>query len=458
VPENLLFACTSLNSLPAGHSKCSFNSVVISATQLQVPSFFIFSLPISSVFVMYSSCVRDACVGLVVVPGAFLTLPFRTIARVSFPASSPHFRSALPQPVAHVDLPPELQNDFAAYIGCETRILWKLHDDTVEARAFAPPPNVAEYPRCSPSVFAAALSSPKPSHQFLNKKPSPFAAALVSPSTPLSNSLPLVSVATPGDLASPLTVTHSSTLNHSSLRQRVDSALEKMKCQHPELRIGGLEREARILLEQICSQKIKVDLDIANGHSSSLRPLIIVHGCKGCGKCSLIRSAFASVEPPVLTSEIDCSSLSTSADSVQRSLEICFASAARRNAAVIITNAQDMLNSRKFSSAVTTRFVSVLIRLLMEKMENNSLPLQSPCVISCLTPEFLDSNLRAFAQLELGVPSPSLEDRAAIIAIHIESMLHPVIRATVVAEFQTGGKFAHVLSLTCESISGFRFV
>lgn len=407
---------------------------------------------------MHSSCVRDACVGLVVVPGAFITLPFLTIARVTFPASSPHFRSVLPQPVAHVDLPPELQNVFAAYIGCETRILWKLHDDSIEARAIAQPPNVAEHPLCSPSVFAAALSSPKPSHQPLNKKPSPFAAALVSPSTPLPNTLPSALAATPAAFASPSTVTHASRPNHVSLRQRVDSALEKMKGQHPEIRIGGLEREARILLEQICSQKIKVDLDIADGRGNSLRPLIIVHGCEGCGKCSLIRSAYAAVEPPVLTSEIDCSSLSTSADSVQHSLEICFASAARRNACVIVTNVHDVLNSRKFSSAVTTRFVSVLIRLLMEKMDSNSVPLQSPCVITCLTPEFLDSNLRAFAQLELGVPSPSLEGRATIIAIHMESMLHPAIRATVVTEFQTGGKFAHALSLTCESMSGFRFV
>jgi hypothetical protein len=94
----------------------------------------------------------------------------------------------------------------------------------------------------------------------------------------------------------------------------------------------------------------------------------------------------------------------------------------------------------------------------MEKVDSNSVQLQSPCVITCSTPEFLDSNLRAFAQLELGVPSPSLEGRATIIAIHIESMLHPAIRATVVTEFQTGGKFAHALSLTCESMSGFRFV
>ena len=83
--------------------------------------------------------------------------------------------------------------------------------------------------------------------------------------------------------------------------------------------------------------------------------------------------------------------------------------------------------------------------------------LQQYLIQMSLTPEFLDSNLRAFAQLELGVPSPSLEGRATIIAIHIESMSHPAIRATVVTEFQTGGKFAHALSLTCESMSGFRF-
>jgi hypothetical protein len=388
-----------------------------------------------------------------------LTLPFSIIARVTLPSSTLQLHSSLPQSAPNLDLPLELRNAFVALIGCETRILWKVHEDTNVAHPAASS-NVAESPRPATSVFAAALTSPVPSLQLSNKKPSPFATALARPTTPLSSTLPSKSIATPAALATPSSVSPSAVMvKYLFLGQRVDAALEKMKHQnHPRLRLRVLEREARRLLEHICTQQLQMDLDASNCCSSTARPLIIVYGCEGCGKRSLIRSAYAAVEPPVLISELDCSFLLTCADAVQHSLELFFASAARSNSAVLITGVQDLLNTRKFSSAVTTRFVSVLIRLLMERALSNSVRLQSPCVITCLSPEFLDSNLRAFAQLEIGVPSPSLDDRASIIAIHIENMLHPAIRATAAPEFHTGGKFSHVLLLACETATGYRFV
>ncbi len=388
-----------------------------------------------------------------------LTLPFSITARVTLPSSALHLRSSLPQPASHLDLPLELRDAFAAYIGCETRILWKVHEDTNEAHPAASS-NVAESPRPTSSVFATALTSPMSPLQLSNKKSSPFATALARPTTPLSSTLPSKSVATPAAVTTPSSASTSTVMvTHLSLGQRVNAALEKMKHQNnPRLRLRVVEREARRLLEQICTQQLQKDLDASNCRSSTARPLVIVHGCEGCGKRSLIRSAYAAVESPALISELDCSFLSTSADAAQHSLELFFACAARSNAAVLVTGVQDLLNTRKFSSAVTTRFVSVLIRLLTETQLSNSVHLQSPCFITCLSPEFLDSNLRAFAQLELGIPSPSLEDRASIIAIHIENMLHPAIRASVASEFHTGGKFAHALSLTCETATGYRFV
>ena len=58
--------------------------------------------------------------------------------------------------------------------------------------------------------------------------------------------------------------------------------------------------------------------------------------------------------------------------------------------------------------------------------------------------------------MELAVPSPSMQDRAAITALHLANAVHPAITGTIASEFQNGGKFAHVLSLTCESMTGFR--
>jgi hypothetical protein len=409
---------------------------------------------------MPTSCCREACVGLVVAPGTILTLPFNVIACVTLPISAPHLRNSASLPAPHPDLPSQLQNIFAAYIGFDTRILWKIHADSIAEHAAALS-RASKSPLPTSSPFASALSSPKPSFQLSNKTLSPFAAALVSSTPPLSPTLALNFVATPGALAHHSPVAQSSAapdVKYLSLAQRVDAALENMTHpNHAAMRLGGLHRETRILLEQICCQHLQSDFDSSHSCISSVRPLIVVYGCEGCGKRSLIRSACAAVEPPVPISEFNCESLSmASADSMQHSLELCFASAARSNCAVLITGVHDVLNTRKFSSAVTARFVSALITLLMERQLSNSMN-RSPCVITCASPELLDPKLRAFARLELCVPSPSLDDRASIIATHIDKELHPAIHAAVASEFYTGGKFAGVLSLTCETMTGFRF-
>ena len=384
--------------------------------------------------------------------GAVLTLPFATVARVALPHQ---LRSSLPQPSPHPDLPPELRNVFAAYIGCDTRILWKVHEGAIEA----PPCStvVHESPRSTLATsFAAALNSPMPSPQPANKITSPFAAALVRPSPPSSISPSPVAVATCSARATLASVPHSTASpKYSSVAQRVALALDAIKnstC--PGSRIGGLEREARLLLEHICSLQLQTESDDAHCRSTTVRPLVILHGCDGCGKRALIRAACAAVDPPILISELDCSSLPSSSDRIQNFLELHFASAARSQSAVLVTDALDVVTHRKFSSASASRFVTVLINFIMEKQR--LLQKQSPCFITCLSPEFLDSNLRAFAVLELGVPSPSLQDRATITLLHLESMLHPSIAANIVSEFSSGGKLSQALALACETMAGYR--
>jgi len=239
--------------------------------------------------------------------------------------------------------------------------------------------------------------------------------------------------------------------------QQVAQALNNMKAHSlPGLRIAGLEQEARTLLDYICSQQLQKELDNISGCRSIVRPLIIVHGCEGCAKRSLVRAAYSAVTPPVMLSELDCSSLPTSADAAQQLLELHFASAARNNVAMLVTGVEHVLTSRTFSSATTARTVSVLIHLLLERQLNSTM-LQSPCIITCSSPELLDTNLRALAQLELAVPSPSLQDRIAITALHLHMYLAPALTATVAPEFALGGKWAYLLSITCETMTGFRF-
>jgi hypothetical protein len=369
------------------------------------------------------------------------------------PAVHHHRLGSLSQPAPNPDLPSELQNVLAAYIGCETRILWKIHEEIHEYPDSASPV-VNESPRSASSTpFASALSSS-------NKTSSPFAVALGFPGSPLNSVVsPKLLLRTPAARDAPSSVDHlPAAPSQLPLTLQVELALDKMKTSRsPRLHVSGLEREARMLLEHLCSQNLQRDADTIVGRNSTVRPLIILYGCEGCGKRSLVRSAFAAVDPPFLISELDCTFLSTSADTMQRSIECFFASAARSNAAVLLTGIQDALSTRKFSSASSARFVSLLIHLLMERQRNHSVQrLYSPCVISCSSPEFLDLHLRSFAQLELAVPSPSTQDRAAITALHLEHALHPAISGTIASEVQKGGKYAHALSLTSETMTGFR--
>jgi hypothetical protein len=400
-----------------------------------------------------SSRCRDAAIGLVVVSGSWLTLPFNTIARVSIPAVHHHRQGSMSRPAPNPDLPSQLQHVLAAYIGCETRILWKIHEEINEHPDSASP--VAnESPRSASSTpFASALSTS-------NKMSSPFAVALAIPGTPLNSCVsPKLLLRTPAARDAPLCADHlAAAPSQLPLTLQVERALDKMKSSRsPRLHVSGLEREARMLLEHLCSQNLQRHADIIVGRNNNIRPLIIVYGCEGCGKRSLVRSAFAAVDPPLLISELDCAFISTSADIMQRSVELFFASAARSNAAVLLTGIQDALSTRTFSSASAARFVSLLIHLLTERQCNHSAQrLYSPCVITCSSPEFLDLHLRSFAQLELAVPSPATQDRAAITALHLEHALHPAISGTIASEFQKGGKYGHALSLTSETMTGFR--
>jgi hypothetical protein len=253
-------------------------------------------------------------------------------------------------------------------------------------------------------------------------------------------------------------VCSSATPKYTPLALRVSLALDKIKANNcPGSRIAGLEKEARTLIQQMCLQQLQRELSESNNDRRTIvRPLIILHGCNGCGKRTLIRSACAAIDPSMLVSELDCTSLPTSADQVQNHLELYFASATRSNSAVLVYGAQELLIPRKFSSSSSTRFVTVLIEFLMEK-QRSSLQQQSPCFITCSSPEFLDSNLRSLAVLELGVPSPSLLDRAAIIALYLESMMNPAISASVTREFSSSGKLSHALSLICQTMTGYRF-
>ena len=409
---------------------------------------------------MSTHCCRDAVVGLVIVPGALLTLPFNIIARVTLASLPLQPRGSLTQPPSHPDLPLQLQNAVASCIGCETRILWKANEDPSAAALKALSP-VSVSPRSVPvSPFAAALASPKPSLQLSNPKLSPFAAALARAPTSISTSPSSFVIGTPSARTAPLSLTPSVvTPRCPSVAQQVAQALHSMNSLNlSDLCVAGLEREARTLLQHIFLQQLQRELDNTSGCRSVVRPLIIIHGCEGCGKRSLVRSAYAAVTPPVVVSELDLSSLPASADDVQRLLELYFANAAHNNVAVLVTGVEHLLTTRKFSSATASRTVSVLIQLLMERQLNTTMLLQSPCIITCSSPEFLDSTLRALAQIELAVPSPSLQDRVTITALHLHRSLVPALATTVAPEFSVGGKWSDALSLACETMSGFRFV
>jgi hypothetical protein len=124
---------------------------------------------------------------------------------------------------------------------------------------------------------------------------------------------------------------------------------------------------------------------------------------------------------------------------------------------VLITAADVLLTQRQFSSASNTRLVSMLIQLLLGLQRNISMQLPALCIMTCSFPDSLDSSLRALAQLELAVPSPSLHQRVAITALHLQSTVRAHLSALVSSELGQGGSCSSALSLVCETMSGFRF-